>query len=523
MLIGVVLGVIMVALDSTIIAVANPRIQVDTHASLASIQWVSNAYMLAIAVSLITVGKIGDHIGHRRVFTIGMIGFGLTSGAIGVCGDAFNSIGVLIALRAVAGMFGAGLMPSALALMRENLPAEKLSSAFGVWGGAVGSATAAGPIIGGLLVSNINWEACFYINVLIGAIAVPLTLRYVRETVPSSAARSFDIPGIATLTVALFLIVWGLIKSSSYGWGSGKTIGALLLGLIVLLVFVWRESRAEVPLIPLSLFRSRSLSIGIVLMLMVMFALFGSMFYITFFFENVHGYSATMAGVHLLPLTAALIVAAPISGLVTRRIGTRPPMAIGFVLAAVGLYGLSRLSANAGSGSTIPWLIMIGFGVGLALIVIVDVIVAGAPIALAGVASGVQATAMQIGGVLGTAVMGSVVASRVGTLLPKHWAAAHLPAFTGASLAQAKAAIALGIAPVTAKTPALVARLIVGVTHQTFVGALSTAFLIAAIGVLVCAGLALLTRAEDIEPDEEVDEPSYQGAIADPATEAGAR
>ena len=184
-LLAAALGVMMVAIDGTIVAVANPAIQAHLGASLADIQWVTNGYLLALAVTLITIGKIGDRFGHKKVFLTGIVGFGATSAAIGLSGSIANSITMIIAFRILQGVFGAMLQPTALALIRETFPAEKLNGAIGIWGGVIGASSAAGPIVGGLLVQHLNWESCFYVNVPVGLIALAVGLFVLRETPPS--------------------------------------------------------------------------------------------------------------------------------------------------------------------------------------------------------------------------------------------------------------------------------------------------------------------------------------------------
>src|SRR6516162_5017172 len=198
-LLAVALGVMMVGLDGTIVAVANPAIQSRLHASLAGIQWVSNAYLLALAVSLIPAGKAGDRFGHKKVFLAGVAGFAASSAAIGLSGSIAGSITLVIAFRAVQGVFGAMLQPTALALLRNTFPPQRLNGAIGVWGAVIGASTAAGPIVGGLLVQHIGWEACFYVNIPVGAAAVIMSLLVLRET-PATPASSFDITGIAALS-----------------------------------------------------------------------------------------------------------------------------------------------------------------------------------------------------------------------------------------------------------------------------------------------------------------------------------
>jgi EmrB/QacA subfamily drug resistance transporter len=493
-LLAVAAGVMMVGLDGTIVAVANPAIQSHLHASLAGIQWVSNAYLLALAVSLITAGKLGDRFGHKKVFLTGVAGFAASSAAIGLSGSIAGSITLVIAFRALQGVFGAMLQPTALALLRKNFPAEKLNAAIGIWGAVIGASTAAGPIVGGLLVQHIGWEACFYVNVPVGLIALVMSLLVLRETDPSPAARSFDIPGIATLSGALFLLIFGLIKGPDYGWTSARTLAFLGAAALLGVLFIVRESRARQPLLPLKLFRSASLSAGVVLVILLMFAMFGAMFFMTFYLENVHGLDPIQAGVHLLPMTAMLIIGSPIAGAAIGRLGPRIPLVAGMLLAAVAMFGLSRLGATSSPNDTITWFVLLGLGLSPVMVGATNVIVGNAPIALAGVASGLQSTAMQLGGTLGTAVLGAIMSAKISSTLPASWHAAHLPALGAAQLAQAKNAISVGAAPVTRATPPRLATVITHISHDTFVAGMHNAFLVAAAVALAGAGIALITK-----------------------------
>jgi len=500
-LISVALGVMMVALDGTIVAVANPSIQAHLHASLAGIQWVTNGYLLSLAVTLITIGKFGDRFGHRRIFLIGVVGFGLSSAAIGLSGDIAGNLGLIIAFRVLLGIFGAMLQPTALALLRNTFPAHRLNSAIGIWGAVLGASTAAGPIVGGLLVQHINWEACFYVNVPVGIIALVVGALVLKET-PPSAARSFDFPGIGLLSAGLFLLVWGLIKGSSYGWGSGRTIAFFAGAVAALALFVWRERKAAQPLLPLRLFRSVPLSAGVVLVILLMFALFGAMFFMTFYLENVHGYDPVKTGLWLLPMTAMLIVGSPVSGWVLTKLGPKIPLCVGMVFAAVALFGLSRLTATSDPGNTVLWFILLGLGLSPVIVGATDVIVGNAARELAGVASGLQSTAMQLGGTLGTAILGSIMSARVDSLLPGRWAAANLPHLSGAQLSQVESAVQVGVAPVQKGLPAEVAQTIVRISHDVFTSGMQTAFLVAGIVAAAGALVALLTRRPD-EQDED--------------------
>jgi EmrB/QacA subfamily drug resistance transporter len=292
----------------------------------------------------------------------GVTGFALSSAAIGLSGTIASSLGLVIAFRVLQGVFGAMLQPTALALLRNTFPPEKLNRAIGVWGAVIGASTAAGPIVGGLLVQHVGWEACFYVNVPVGVVALIMGLFVLRETPSSPAASSLDVPGIAALSGALFLLIWGLIKGSSYGWGSAQTLAFLGGAALVGLLFVVREHYARQPLLPLRLFRSVSLSAGTALVVLLMFALFGAMFFMTFYLENVHGLDPVAAGVRLLPMTAMLIVGAPLAGAVITKVGPRIPIVAGMTLAAVALFGLSSLTATSSPNDTIVWFILLGLG-----------------------------------------------------------------------------------------------------------------------------------------------------------------
>ena len=492
-LLAVAVGVMMVGLDGTIIAVANPAIQSHLHASLAGIQWVSNAYLLALAVSLITIGRLGDRFGHKKVFLTGVAGFAASSAAIGLSGSIAGSITLVIAFRALQGVFGAMLQPTALALLRNTFPAEKMNGAIGAWGAVIGASTAAGPIVGGLLVQHIGWEACFYVNVPVGVAALVMSLLVLKET-PAAPASSFDIPGIATLAGSLFLLIFGLIKGPDYGWTSTRTLVFLGAAALAGLLFVIRESRARQPLLPLRLFRSASLSAGVVLVIMLMFAMFGAMFFMTFYLENVHGLDPIAAGVHLLPMTAMMIIGSPIAGAVIGKLGPRIPIMTGMVLAAVAMFGLSRLGATSSPNDTIAWFVLLGLGLSPVMVGATDVIVGNAPVALAGVASGLQSTAMQLGGTLGTAVLGALMSAKISSTLPASWHAAHLPALSTAQLAQVESAVSVGAAPVTRGTPARTADVITQISHDTFVAGMHNAFLVAAVVALAGALIALIAK-----------------------------
>jgi predicted MFS family arabinose efflux permease len=272
-------------------------------------------------------------------------------------------------------------------------------------------------------------------------------------------------------------------------------VGSFTGAVAAFALFAICESRSTQPLLPLRLFRSVSLSAGTVLTVLLMFSLFGSMFFMTFFMENVRGLDPVMTGVRLVPLTGMLIVGAPLAGLVINKIGPRVPMVTGMLLTSCGLFGLSRLGVASGPDDTIIWFVLVGLGLSPVIVGGADVIVGNAPVELAGVAGGLTSTAMQVGGTLGTSVLGAVMSAKVDDLLPVRWAAAHLPTLTAPQSAQVKGAVSVGAAPVAAGTPRPVVALVTHVAHATFMSGLDAAFLVAAIIALVAAAVALLVRS----------------------------
>ncbi|WP_406377886.1 MFS transporter [Streptomyces sp. NBC_00197] len=492
-LITVAVGVMMVALDGTIVAIANPAIQKDLGASFADVQWITNGYFLALAVTLITAGKLGDRFGHRQTFLIGVLGFAAASGAIGFS----SSIALVVTFRVFQGLFGALLMPAALGLLRATFPAEKLNMAIGIWGMVIGASTAGGPILGGLLVQHVSWQSVFFINVPVGVLALVLGTLILTDHRAANAPRSFDLLGIALLSGAMFCLVWALIKAPAWGWGDGLTWTFLVVSIAGFVLFALWEKRVKEPLIPLALFRSVPLSAGVVLMVLMAIAFLGGLFFVTFYLQRVHGMSPVDAGLHLLPLTGMMIVGSPLAGALISKVGPRIPLAGGMALTAVSMYGMSTLDTDTSSLVMSIWFAGLGLGLAPVMVGATEVIVGNAPMELSGVAGGLQQAAMQIGGSLGTAVLGAVMASKVDSDLAGNWADAELPPLTPAQLDQASEAVRGGVAPVPPGTPAAIAARITDVAHDTFISGMSLACLVAAAVAVVAVFVALLTKRGD--------------------------
>ncbi|SNT44716.1 drug resistance transporter, EmrB/QacA subfamily [Streptosporangium subroseum] len=489
-LLAVSLGVMMVMLDGTVVSIANPVIGKELNASLADLQWVTSGYLLALAVFLITAGKLGDLFGHKRIFVIGIAGFALTSLAIGLS----DSITWLIAFRVLQGLFGALLQPAALALLRAAFPAEKLNMAIGVWGATIGLSSAAGPFIGGLLVENVSWQSVFFINVPVGIVALIVGLLVVKESKAASLSR-IDWLGVVLLSGAMFCLIWAIIKAPEYGWGDAKTLGFLVAAALLGAGFVYWQTKAAEPLIPLSLFSNISVAVGTVLMILMAFSMFGAMFFLTFYFQGVHGLSPLQSGLRMLPMSAGMIVASPLAGLAIGKLGPRITISAGMLITAVSMFLLSRLGLEASYlDSAIPFALL-AFGLSPVMVGATEIIVGNAPEELSGVAGGVQQSAMQVGGSVGTAVLGAIVAGKVADVLPGYWADAKLPALSagqqelvnqGASFAQA------GAAP---GTPEPIMRAIEGVVHLSFLDGMHVGFTVSTAVAVLAALLALFVKA----------------------------
>ncbi|WEH18322.1 MFS transporter [Streptomyces sp. VNUA24] len=495
-LLTVAVGVMMVALDGTIVAIANPVIADDLKASFAEVQWITNAYFLALAVTLITAGKLGDRFGHRQTFLIGVVGFAAASGAIGLS----DSVAFVVTFRVFQGLFGALLMPAALGLLRATFPAEKLNMAIGIWGMVIGASTAGGPILGGFLVENVSWQSVFWINVPVGVLALALGAWILLDHRAENAPRSFDVLGIALLSGAMFCLVWALIKAPEWGWGDGLTWTFVAASVVGFGLFAFWETKVREPLIPLGLFRSVPLSAGVVLMVLMAIAFMGGLFFVTFYLQNVHGMSPIDAGLHLLPLTGMMIVGSPLAGALITKAGPRVPLAGGMALTAIAMYGMSTLETDTGSAVMSLWFALLGLGLAPVMVGATEVIVGNAPLELSGVAGGLQQAAMQIGGSLGTAVLGAVMASKVDGDLPGNWADAGLPPLTEAQLGQASEAVQVGVPPVAEGTPPEIAAKIATVAHATFMSGMGLASLVAAGVAAVAVLVAFLTkRGENAE------------------------
>ncbi|UBU08630.1 DHA2 family efflux MFS transporter permease subunit [Nonomuraea gerenzanensis] len=489
-LIAVAIGLFMVNLDGSVVAIANPEIGRDLNASTADLQWVTNSYLIAMAALLILGGKLGDRFGRRTYYMIGTLGFTVASVAIGLAG----SIEGVIAFRAAQGVFAALLIPNTLGLLRAVFPPRRFGMAVGLWAMVASCSTALGPIVGGLLVEHVTWESVFLINLPIGVIALVLSALVLPQSRNSTGHHRFDLPGVVLLAIGLVALVYGVVKGESWGWASGGTLGALAAGLVVLIVFGWYESRLAHPLLPMRLFRSPALTIGVIVTAVNFFVLLGVVFFLMLYLQNVRGFTPVESGVLTLPLSLATVAASPLGAAVTGRLGARVSMPIGMALQAAASFWMWTWDVHSSYAAMWPPFLALGLGVGMVMSASSDAIVGNAPTEDAGVAGGLQATALQIGGALGTSVLVSLISARVGATLPGELTAAGVPADAAAGLAHARDAVAMGLSPVSEGMPARVAAAVVEGSGNAFMTGVHTAVLLTGVlcvigGIVAAAGM----------------------------------
>ncbi|GAA2272943.1 MFS transporter [Streptomyces atrovirens] len=482
---AVAFGLFMVQLDASVVAIANPVIGSELHATTAQLQWVTNAYLLALAATLILGGKLGDRFGRRTYYLAGVVGFTLASVAIGLSG----SIEGVVVFRALQGVFGGLLMPNTLGLLRAVFPPRRFGMAVGIWAMVSAVSTALGPIVGGLLVEHVSWESVFYINAPIGVAALIFSACVLPQSRNGTGRHRFDLPGVVLLALGLLCVVFGVVKGETWGWTSAGTLGAVAAGVLLLAVFGLYETRVEHPLLPMRLFRSRTLTVGAVITALNFFVMLGVIFFVMLYLQNVRGLTPVEAGVHTLPLSLASLVASPLGAALTQRLGARFTMPLGMLLQAAACFGMLTWQTDSSYATMWPPFVALGLGVGMVMAASSEAIVGSAPVSDGGVAGGLQATTLQIGGALGTSVLVSLISGRVGATLTGELTAAGVPSALAQRLHEAKDAVAMGVAPVSADMPAGLRAAVAQGSGQAFLNGVHTAVVVT--GLLCLAGAAL--------------------------------
>jgi EmrB/QacA subfamily drug resistance transporter len=431
----------MVTLDNLVVTTALPSIRHELGGGIDSLEWTVNAYTLSFAVLLLTGAALGDRFGRRRMFSVGLAIFTVGSAAAALA----PSIGALITARALQGAGGAMVTPLTLTLLSEAFPAGRRGVALGIWSGISGLGVALGPVIGGAVVDGFSWHWIFWLNVPIGLVVAPLA--WARLTESFGPAGRVDVPGLLLASGGLFAIVYGLVRANSLGWTSTAVLGCLAGGAILLAAFGAWESRAAAPMLPLRFFRSRAFSATNAVSLAMYFGMFGSIFLLAQYFQVVQHYTPLQAGLRTLPWTAMPIVVAPVAGILSDRVGSRPLMVGGLALQAAGIAWLvAVLAPNTPYTAVIGPFVLAGAGMAMVFAPAANAVLSAVRPGEAGQASGATNAIRELGGVLGIAVLASVFTATGGYASPSIFVGGLRPAITvGAAVLAAGAIVALAV------------------------------------------------------------------------------
>jgi EmrB/QacA subfamily drug resistance transporter len=411
---AVAFGLFMIMLDNTVVNVALPSIQRDLHVKLSELEWIVTAYALTFAALLITGGKLGDLLGRRRIFIVGIAIFTLSSLA---CGLAPNA-GFLIGARAVQGVGAALMNPASLSIITATFPPRERGQAIGIWAGVSAMALAIGPLVGGLIVDNINWNWIFFINVPVGVAGIIVSRLVIKESRDTSHEQSIDLPGLVTSSAGLFALTYALIEGNQHGWTSPEILGLFAAAAALLVGFVVLEHYQRLPMLDLSLFRNGSFVGANLVAMLVSLGMFGVFFFVSLYIQNILGWSPTKAGASFLPMTILIILVAPAAGKLSDRVGSRWLMGTGMTLVSISLLLYQRVGLHSTFWTLLPAMLLGGVGMAMTMSPMTAAAMSSVSVDKAGVGSGVLNSFRQLGGSLGIALMGAILASYV-TVSPR--------------------------------------------------------------------------------------------------------
>jgi EmrB/QacA subfamily drug resistance transporter len=406
-LLAVSFGLFMIMLDNTVVNVALPSIRTDLGISISELEWVVNGYALTFGVLLLTGGKLADMLGRRRMFIVGLVIF---TGSSFFCGFA-SSASVLIGARVVQGVGAALMNPATLSIITATFPPRQRGTAIGIWAGVSAMALAIGPLVGGAITEHVNWSWVFYINVPIGILGIFAARIFIDESKDTSAQR-LDLPGLVTSAIGLFALTYGLIESNDRGWGDPFVLGLFAVAAVFLVGFVLLERHQRLPMLDLSLFRNSTFSAANTVMFLIGLAMFGTFFFVSIFVQTVLRYSPMQAGATFLPMTLLIMFVAPNAGRLSDKLGPRAMMVPGVALVTASLVLFSRLDVNSTFWTLLPALVVGGFGMAMAMAPTTSAAMHAVPVDKAGVGSAVINTMRQIGGSVGLALIGAIVATQ---------------------------------------------------------------------------------------------------------------
>jgi EmrB/QacA subfamily drug resistance transporter len=407
-----VAGAMIVALDGSVLLIAQPSLAADLGASVAQVQWTSTGYLVAVVAFLVVAGRLGDRYGHRRLLLAGVLGFGAASAGIALV----PGVNWVIALRAVQGVCGALLQPATLALLRLSYPPDRLGTPIAVRTSAIAVAAGAGPLLGGVLVAQLGWRSVFWINVPVALLIAALVLAVRTPTPDRARTERLDLAGAGLLAVALAVLVHALAGVPERGWWAAPTLLELLAAAGAGVVFARHERRVADPVVPPAVLRSVPVTASLALLLVTNTGLFGTLFRATFHLQDELHLDPLVTGLRLVPLTACMILGAPVASAAMRRFGVRGTAVAGSGLVVAGIAALSVLGpAGTWAGMAVPFA-AIGAGCATVMVTATGTVVGSAPPGYAGVVGGLKQTAMNVGPTLGIAVAAGVAGTAVSSL-----------------------------------------------------------------------------------------------------------
>src|SRR5690348_260043 len=498
-------GFFMIMLDTTIVNVAIPAMSAGLNTTLDQILWVINAYVLVYAVLLITAGRLGDLYGQRTLFAIGLFIFTVASALCGLSQSASE----LIAARVLQGVGGALLTPQTLAILTSIFPPERRGAAFGIWGGVAGLATLAGPTAGGAIITYIDWRWIFYINVPIGIAAFVATFLIIPDLRPGRS-HGWDLVGVLLATSGLFAIVFGLIEGQRYNWGQVESLAITIpevigAGVILLVAFiVWERFQTE-PLVRLSLFEDRNFAVANLIAASISFGMLSLFLPFTIYLQSVRGFSALVAGLTMAPMSLTSMFTAPFAGRLADRVGGKYILMTGITLFTIGAASIAFI---AGPDSTwinfLPATVVAGLGVGMTFAPMTTVAMRNISPRIAGSASAVLNTIRQLGGVVGSAVVGALLQNQLATALhnqavshasslPQAFRAQFVAAFSNVSSKGFEIGTGESGARLPANLPPAIAHQLSAIAHDVFTAAYIDAMKVTFVLPVVVLGLTALS------------------------------
>ncbi len=487
-----------VGLDNTVLNVALPSLQRDLDASSSDLQWIVDGYTLAFAGLLLTAGSWGDKFGRKRALNLGLAIFGIAS----LWGAFCDSSAQLIAARTTMGIGAALVMPSTLSILTNAFTdtAER-KKAIGIWAAVSGLGIAVGPALGGWLLEHYWWGSAFLLNVPVVVLGIALSSSLVPESKDIRAPR-LDLVGAGLSILGLTTLVWAIIEAPSEGWTDRHVLAGFGVATVVLAIFAAWELRVRDPMLDLRFFRDHRFSASAVSVTLVFFALFGSVFFLSIYMQSVLGYGPLEAGLRLTPIAAGLIAGGPVAMWLAQKVGEKIPVVIGLTILAISLWVISQTTVDSGYGRMLTAILLMGFGMNVAMAPATEAVMGSLPRAKAGVGSAVNDTTRQVGGALGVAVLGSILNSVY---------TAHMDSKVGGLTADAAHAASDNLqaaVAVSVKLPAPAAQSLVAAAEDAFVHAMDVTVLVGAGITLLGALVALLWLPHHgAHPDDAVPEP----------------